>query len=58
MGDDIPVSEITGARITRAGKVLWSVRGVKGHKPGYLNYPDGLDLDVYRDWKNAPVAAR
>ena len=27
---------------------------VKGHPPGYLNYPDGFDLDLYRDWKRAP----
>ena len=25
----------------------------KGHAPGYLNYPDGFDLDVFRDWKGA-----
>jgi hypothetical protein len=27
---------------------------VKGHAPGLLNYPDGVDIDVYRDWKNSP----
>jgi hypothetical protein len=21
--------------------------------PGYLNYPDGFDLDAFRDWKGA-----
>ena len=35
----------------------YGVTGVKGHAPGYLNYPDGFDLDVYRDWKRAPPAA-
>jgi len=25
----------------------------KGHKPGYLWYPDGFDIDVFRDWKKA-----
>jgi hypothetical protein len=24
---------------------------VKGHKPGLLNYPDGVDIDVFRDWR-------
>jgi hypothetical protein len=30
------------------------VKGVKGHRPGYLNYPDGADLDLYRDWRPKP----
>ncbi len=25
----------------------------KGSKPGLLNYPDGVDIDVFRDWKAA-----
>jgi len=35
--------------------ILWQygVKGTKGHTPGLLNYPDGLDLDVFRDWKSA-----
>jgi outer membrane protein assembly factor BamB len=24
-----------------------------GHAPGYLFYPDGMDIDVFRDWKAA-----
>ena len=34
--------------------IIWQygVMGTKGHAPGYLNYPDGIDLDVYRDWKH------
>jgi hypothetical protein len=37
-------------------QIIWQygVKGVKGHQPGYLNYPDGVDLDVFRDWR--PVA--
>ena len=23
-----------------------------GHQPGFLFYPDGLDIDVFRDWKS------
>ena len=36
-------------------RVIWQygVKGQKGHRPGLLNYPDGLDLDVFRDWKGA-----
>jgi len=25
----------------------------KGYAPGLLNYPDGFDIDVFRDWKGA-----
>jgi PQQ-like domain len=34
-------------------EIIWQygVTDTKGHAPGYLNYPDGLDLDVFRDWK-------
>jgi DNA-binding beta-propeller fold protein YncE len=41
-------------------EIIWQygVTGVKGHAPGYLNYPDGFDLDVYRDWKRAPRTPR
>ena len=33
--------------------IIWQygVKGVKGHLPGYLNYPDGVDIDVFRDWR-------
>ena len=33
--------------------IIWQygVTGVKGHEPGKLNYPDGVDIDVFRDWK-------
>ena len=36
--------------------IVWQygVKGTKGHAPGYLNYPDGLDLDVFRDWRSVP----
>jgi hypothetical protein len=40
-------------------KIIWQygVKNVKGHAPGYLNYPDGVDIDVFRDWRT-PAAAR
>jgi len=31
----------------------YGVTDTKGHKPGYLFYPDGFDIDVFRDWKTA-----
>ena len=36
-------------------KIIWQygMTDVKGHKPGYLNYPDGFDIDMFRDWKAA-----
>ena len=38
-------------------KFIWQYgkKGEKGFKPGLLNYPDGVDIDVFRDWK--PKAA-
>jgi DNA-binding beta-propeller fold protein YncE len=39
-------------------EIIWQygVTDQKGHVPGYLNYPDGFDLDIFRDWKGAPGA--
>jgi hypothetical protein len=36
-------------------EVIWQygITDTKGHKPGYLFYPDGFDIDVFRDWKAA-----
>ncbi len=36
-------------------QIIWQygVTDKKGHEPGYLNYPDGFDIDVFRDWKAA-----
>jgi hypothetical protein len=36
-------------------EIIWQYgeTGRKGHKPGFLNYPDGVDVDVFRDWKAA-----
>ena len=35
----------------------YGVPDVRGHAPGLLNYPDGVDIDVFRDWKNSPRTA-
>ncbi len=36
-------------------EIIWQygVTDTRGHKPGYLFYPDGFDIDVFRDWKKA-----
>jgi hypothetical protein len=36
-------------------EIIWQYgeKGRKGFTPGLLNYPDGVDLDVFRDWKAA-----
>lgn len=54
IADDLRDRVIVVDRKTK--EIIWQygVTGVKDHKPGYLNYPDGFDLDLYRDWKNAP----
>jgi DNA-binding beta-propeller fold protein YncE len=56
--DDLHDRVIVVDRQTR--KIIWQygVLGVKGHKPGYLNYPDGVDIDVFRDWRPAAAGAR
>jgi DNA-binding beta-propeller fold protein YncE len=36
-------------------QIIWQygVTDQAGHLPGYLFYPDGMDIDVFRDWKSA-----
>ena len=51
--DDLNDRVLVIDRQTKA--VIWQYgeKGQKGHAPGLLNYPDGVDLDVFRDWKTA-----
>ena len=51
--DDLNDRVIVVDRQTK--KIIWQYgeKGKKGFKPGLLNYPDGVDLDVFRDWKAA-----
>ena len=37
----------------RSKEIVWQygVTDKAGHAPGYLFYPDGLDIDVFHDWK-------
>ena len=36
-------------------EIIWQYgeKGKKGYLPGLLHYPDGIDIDVFRDWKTA-----
>jgi hypothetical protein len=38
---------------TRKREWTYGVADTPGHAPGYLFYPDGMDVDVFRDWKGA-----
>jgi outer membrane protein assembly factor BamB len=51
--DDLRHRVIVVDRNTK--KIIWQygVTDQPGHAPGYLFYPDGFDLDVYRDWRPA-----
>ena len=49
--DDLNDRVVVIDRVTK--KIIWQYgrKGEKGFKPGLLNYPDGVDIDVFRDWK-------
>lgn len=51
VADDLRDRVVVIDRATKA--IIWQygVTDTKGHAPGYLNYPDGFDIDVFRDWK-------
>ena len=51
--DDLHDRVVVIDRQTKA--IIWQYgeKGKKGYTPGLLNYPDGVDLDVFRDWKTA-----
>jgi hypothetical protein len=55
VNDDARHRVIVIDRATKA--IIWQygVTDVAGHAPGYLFFPDGMDLDVYRDWKAVAV---
>lgn len=57
VADDLRNRVIVIDRKTR--QIIWQygLTDTKGHRPGLLNYPDGFDLDVFRDWRQAPTAA-
>ena len=51
--DDLNDRVIVVDRKTK--EIIWQYgeKGKKGFTPGLLNYPDGVDLDVFRDWKTS-----
>lgn len=51
--DDLHDRVVVIDRKTKA--IIWQYgeKGRKGHTPGLLNYPDGVDLDVFRNWRTA-----
>ncbi len=53
VADDLRERVIVIDRKTK--EIIWQygVTDTKGHQPGYLWYPDGFDIDVFRDWKKA-----
>lgn len=54
VNDDLRHRVIVIDRATK--EIIWQygVTDKPGHEPGYLFYPDGMDLDVFRDWKAPP----
>lgn len=57
-GDIIVVDDLRHRVIVidrKTKEIIWQygVTDTTGHAPGYLWYPDGFDLDVFRDWKKA-----
>lgn len=51
VNDDLRHRVVVIDRATR--RIVWQygVTDHPGHEPGYLFYPDGMDLDVFRDWR-------
>lgn len=53
VADDLRERVVVIDRQTK--EIIWQygVTDRRGYKPGYLSYPDGFDIDVFRDWKGA-----
>ena len=51
--DDLHDRVIVVDRKTK--QIIWQYgqMGKKGYTAGLLNYPDGVDIDVFRDWRSA-----
>ena len=57
-GDILVVDDLNDRVIVidrKTKEIIWQYGELKkkGHAPGLLNYPDGFDIDVFRDWKSA-----
>ncbi len=51
VADDLRERVVVIDRKTKEFIWQYGVTDRKGYKPGYLNYPDGFDIDVFRDWR-------
>jgi DNA-binding beta-propeller fold protein YncE len=56
--DDARHRVIVIDRATKAIVWQYGVTDVAGHVPGYLFFPDGMDIDLFRDWKAALAGGR
>jgi len=60
-GDVLVVDDLRNRVVVidrKTKQIIWQygVTDTPGHTPGYLFYPDGLDLDVFRHWRSASQA--
>ena len=51
VSDDLRHRVIVIDRATKAIVWQYGVTDRPGRESGYLHYPDGFDIDVFRDWK-------
>lgn len=51
VADDLRHRVVVIDRATKRITWQYGVTDMPGHEPGYLFYPDGFDLDVFRDWR-------
>jgi hypothetical protein len=57
-GGDILLNDDRNDRVIvidpRTDRIVWQygVTGVPGRAPGYLNVPDGVDVDYWHDWRS------
>ncbi len=58
VNDDARHRVVVIDRATKAIVWQYGVTDVPGHAPGYLYFPDGMDLDVFRDWRAALAGTR
>jgi outer membrane protein assembly factor BamB len=56
--DDLRHRVIVVDRKTK--QIIWQygVTDKPGHAPGYLFYPDGFDIDVFRDWRRVATGVK
>jgi hypothetical protein len=57
-GDILVVDDLNDRVVVidrKTKEIIWQYGELrkKGRAPGLLNYPDGVDIDVFRDWKAA-----